>query len=121
MPRSKGDERGRLGGRIAGTPNKEKPLKAFLRQHSIEYFTPSIEEIDDSGKKTGRLISKFDLDAAALDPATRADAEIKLLRFHTPQMQSTAVDMTVADENKTLSDRLARLACGEDIAAPDET
>ena len=120
MPRKAGDGRGRLGGRAAGTPNKDKPLKTFLRQHSVKYFTPSVEEIDDKGKKTGRLVSQFDIDCKTLDPESRVDAEIKLLKFHTPQMQSTSVDMTIVDENRTLSERIARLAAGEDIASPSE-
>ena len=43
-----------------------------------------------------------------------------LLKFHTPQMQSTSVDMTIVDDNRTLSERIARLAAGEDIASPSE-
>lgn len=121
MPRQKGDGRGRLGGRQPGTPNKDKPLKTFLRQHSIEYFTPSIQETDDDGKPTGRILSQYDIDIQTLDPASRVDAELKLLKFHTPQMQSTSVDMTVVDANQTLVERLARLSAGEDIAAPDES
>lgn len=120
MARKKGDGRGRLGGRAAGTPNKDKPLKTFLRQHSVQYFTPSIDEIDDKGKKTGRLVSQFDIDCKTLDPESRIDAEIKLLKFHTPQMQSTNVDMTIVDDNRTLTERLARLAAGENIASPSE-
>ena len=73
MPRKAGDGRGRLGGRAAGTPNKDKPLKTFLRQHSVEYFTPSIEEEKD-GKKTGRLISQFDVDCRMLDTESRVHA-----------------------------------------------
>lgn len=117
MPRKKGDGRGRLGGRAPGTPNKDKPLKTFLRQHSVEYFTPGIEEKDERGKPTGRILSQFDIDMEALDPACRADAELKLLKFHTPQMQSTSVDVSVADMNMTLTQRLARLTSGKDIAA----
>ena len=120
MPRKKGDGRGRLGGRAAGTPNKDKPLKTFLRQHSVQYFTPSIEEQDDKGNPTGRMLSQYDIDVRCLDPADRVDAELKLLKFHTPQMQSTSVDMTVVDDNQTLAERLARLANGEDIASPSE-
>lgn len=119
MPRHKGDGRGRLGGRQAGTPNKDKPLKIFLRQHSLHYFTPSVEETDESGKPTGRLLSQYDIDISLLDPAARVDAEIKLLRFHTPQMQSTSVDMTVLDDNLTLSERLARLSQGDDLSHDD--
>lgn len=117
MPRQKGDGRGRLGGRSAGTPNRDKPLKTFLRQHSVDYFTPRIEEKDDNGKKTGRTVSQFDLDCMTLDPVSRVDAEIKLLKFHTPQMQSTSVDVSVSDMNLTLTQRLAQLANGKDISA----
>lgn len=120
MPRKKGDGRGRLGGRQPGTPNKDKPLKTFLRQHSVEYFTPRIEEKDENGKPTGRTLSQYDIDIRSLDPASRVDAELKLLKFHTPQMQSTSVDMTVVDANQTLVERLARLYAGEEINAPDE-
>ena len=119
MPRKAGDGRGRLGGRAAGTPNKEKPLKTFLREHSVGYFTPNIEEKRD-GKPTGNFISQFDLDMKVLDPKSRVDAEIKLLKFHTPQMQSTSVDVSVSDMNLTLTQRLAQLASGKEISAPDE-
>ena len=119
MPRSAGDGRGRIGGRAPGTPNKDKPLKAFLREHSLEYFTPSIEE-KIGGKKTGRLVSQYDLDIKNLDAASRVDAEIKLLKFHTPQMQSTSVDVTNASVNITLADRLTRLSRGEDIASASD-
>jgi len=120
MPRTKGDGRGRLGGRAAGTPNKDKPLKVFLREHSINYFTPNVELKDDKGQPTGKIVSQFDLDIMCLDPVDRADAEIKLLKFHTPQMQSTSVDVTNASVNITLAERIARLSRGEDLSAPEE-
>ena len=66
------------------------------------------------------MVSQFDIDCKALDPESRVDAEIKLLKFHTPQMQSTSVDMTIVDENRTLTKRIVRLAAGEDIASPSE-
>lgn len=119
MPRQQGDGRGRLGGRVAGVPNKEKPLKTYLREHSLAYFTPNIEHKDDDGKKTGRMVSQFDIDMAHLSGVDRVDAEIKLLNFHTPKMQSTTVDMTVVDANKTLSERLASLAAGEEIQSEE--
>lgn len=119
MPRSANDGRGRLGGRTAGTPNKNKPLKAFLREHSLEYFTPKFDEVIN-GKKTGRLVSQYEKDLLDLDVANRVDAEIKLLKFHTPQMQATAMDVTLASANATLAERLARLAQGEEIAAAEE-
>ncbi len=100
MPRQKGDGRGRLGGRAAGTPNKDKPLKTFLREHSLSYFTPDTE--------TG--LSQYDMDIAALDPKDRVDAELKLLNYHTAKMQSTTVDMAVTDDKQTLSQRLEKMA-----------
>ena len=100
MPRQKNDGRGRLGGRTAGTPNKDKPLKTFLREHSLLYFTPDPE--------TGR--SQYDLDMEALDPRDRIDAELKLLKYTTPKMQATTVDMAITDDKQTLSSRLAQLA-----------
>ena len=117
MPRKAGDGRGRLGGRAAGTPNKDKPLKTFLREHSIDYFTPRIEEEDETGKKTGRMVSQFDIDCKSLDPVSRVDAEIKIMKFHTPQMQTTNVDVSVVDMNVTLTHRLAMLASGREITA----
>lgn len=120
MPRKKGDGRGRLGGRAPGTPNKDKPLKTFLRQHSLEYFTPDKPELDDDGKPTGQLVSQFDIDMAKLAPVDRAEAEIKLLKFHTPQMQATSVDMTISEDNRTLTERLARLAAGEELPNQQE-
>lgn len=119
MPRKKGDGRGRLGGRAPGTPNKDKPLKTYLRAHSLSYFTPDKPELDDDGKPTGQMVSQFDIDMAILDPANRAQAELKLLKFHTPQMQSTAVDMTITESNRTLTERLARLAAGDELAPDD--
>ena len=100
MPRQKNDGRGRLGGRTAGTPNKDKPLKTLLREHSLLYFTPDPE--------TGR--SQYDLDMEALDPRDRIDAELKLLNYTTPKMQATTVDMAITDDKQTLSSRLAQLA-----------
>ena len=100
MPRQKGDGRGRLGGRAPGTPNKEVPLKTYLRQHSLTYIQPDPE--------TG--LSQLDLDLAAMTPTDRVDAEIKLLNFHTPKMQATTVDMAITDDKQTLAQRLAELA-----------
>lgn len=120
MPRKKGDGRGRIGGRQPGSPNRDKPLKTFLRQHSADYFTPSVEEKDEEGNPTGRIISQFDRDVRALETAARVDAELKLLKFHTPQMQSASVDINAADAGQTLAGRLERLSAGEDVAAPGE-
>lgn len=119
MGRKKNDGYGKFGGRQKGTPNSDKPLKTFLRAHSEAYFTPCIPETDEQGNPTGNIVSQFDIDIKALDPVARADTEIKLLKYHTPAMQATSVDMTVAESNQTLSQRLALLAAGEDIPPPE--
>lgn len=43
MARQKNDGRGRLGGRAKGTPNKDNPLKGYLRAHSLAYFEPRVQ------------------------------------------------------------------------------
>lgn len=119
MARSKNDGRGRIGGRTAGTPNKDKPLKTFLREHSAEYFTPLIEEVDEeNGKKTGRLISQYDVDLKKMKASDRVNAELQLLKYHTPQMQATNLDLSTSDATQTLTQRLFDLDNGEDVANP---
>lgn len=120
MPRQKNDGRGRLGGRSPGTPNKDKPIKVFLRAHSVEYFTPNQQEIGEDGKPTGRIVSQYDIDIAMLDPADRVDAELKLLKFHTPQMQAASIDMSVEEKSVTIVERLKMLADGQELPPPRE-
>ena len=120
MPRHKNDGLGRIGGRQKGTPNKEKSIKSYLRAHSETYFTPNIEEVDENGIKTGRILSQYELDLQQMKATDRVNAELSLLKFHTPQMQATAVDMSLSEENNTLSDRLKRLSNGEEIESNQE-
>lgn len=120
MGRKPNDGRGKLGGRAKGTPNANKPLKAFLREHSERYFAPTITEVDENGVPTGRIISQYEEDMKGMKPSERANAELTLLKFHTPQMQATAVDMNVTNANKTLSERLSNLADGAEIASESE-
>ena len=96
----------KTGGRVAGTPNKKNPLKGYLRTHSIDYFTAR-PRTDDKGNSF--VASDFDLDLAELSPADRVTAELKLLKFHTPEMKSVDMDMTVDDTSKTIADRLSQL------------
>lgn len=103
----------KTGGRTAGTPNKEKPLKSFLREHSTSYFTPNKTVTCEDGET--RLVSQYDLDLMEMEPADRAKAELTLLKFHTPQMQATSVDMTVSEVNQSIVERLARLTQGEEM------
>lgn len=126
----------KTGGRVKGTPNKENPLKGYLRAHSLAYFEPK-PQIDDDGaprqvmfrdkegliigepivladKRTGKplIMSDFDVDMMSLDSGNRVTAELRLLEFHTPKMKSVDVDMDVHGTVHTIEDRLKEL-CGE--------
>lgn len=112
MARKPNDGRGRLGGRQKGTTNKDKPFKTILKLHSEEYFTPHEVE-DENGNVV--MMSQYDMDIKKMKPAERVSAELQLLKYHTPQMQATAVDVTAVDVSNTISDRLTALANGEEI------
>lgn len=124
----------KTGGRQKGTPNKENPLKGYLRAHSLAYFEPK-PQTDDNGNprqiefrnKDGiifdtivisnpdgspRIMSDFDVDMMVLEANERANAELRLLEFHTPKMKSVDVDVTQRT-TLTIEDRLKQL-CGEE-------
>lgn len=124
----------KTGGRQKGTPNKENPLKGFLRTHSLAYFEPKAQ-VDAKGKprvlkirdKEGMVIdvitlkdaegkafvmSDFDVDMMLLQGNERVNAELRLLEFHTPKMKAVEVDMDVQASVVTIEDRLKAL-CGE--------
>lgn len=124
----------KTGGRQKGTPNKENPLKGYLRAHSLAYFEPK-KQIDTDGKprklefrnKDGmivselsltdgngkpRIMSDFDVDMMILDANERVNAELRLLEFHTPKMKAVEVDMDLHTSVITIEDRLREL-CGE--------
>ncbi len=105
----------KTGGRKKGTPNKENPLKGFIRSHSLAYFSPKETKID--GQK--RMVSDFELDMAELAPDDRVSAELRLLEFHTPKMKAVDVDMTAKATVRTIEDRLGIL-CGEDFDGDDD-
>lgn len=121
----------KTGGRQKGTPNKENPLKGYLRTHSEEYFKPK-PQVDSDGSprtimfynKDGEVVNKiqlvdsegkpfvmsdFDVDMLKMEPGERVNAELRLLEFHTPKMKSVDVDMAVK-ERKTIEDRLIELS-----------
>ena len=118
--RKKGDGRGRLGGRAAGTPNKEKPLKTFLREHSLEYFTQNINPAEREGLEKlaadfpDRLFSQYEIDLMCMKASDRVKAELDLLNYHTAKMQATSIDMTVTETNQTLVDRIKAAASNDD-------
>ena len=125
--RKPNDGRGKTGGRQKGTPNKDHPLKTILRQHSQNYFDVCIRAEDAEGKKdewkaehAGCVFSQFELDLMDMKPSDRSKAELELLTYHTPKMSAISADMAVKDANSTFTNRLSRLANGEDVSAPDE-
>jgi len=109
----------KTGGRQKGTPNKPNPLKEHLRAQSIAYFQPRIT-IDDAEiaaqmhMPIGSVVSLFDLDMAMMEPKDRATIQEKLLRYHTPQMQSVSAEVSLSGDITTIEERLAQLASEND-------
>ena len=92
MARQKGDGRGRLGGRKAGTPNKEsfarkEMIRSFIAGHWKE-FEDAFNAIDDPHKKCSLMID--------------------LLPFAVPRMAS--IEYKDKDKPKTLQDELDEIS-----------
>lgn len=110
----------KTGGRTKGTPNKPNPLKEHLRAGSVRYFEPSVPVEDEELAKqmsveVGAVVSRFDIDMAYMEPKDRAAIQEKLLRYHTPQMQSVSAEVSLSDDTTvTIAERLARLAADND-------
>ncbi len=110
----------KTGGRKKGTPNKPNPLKEHLRAQSTAYFEPNIT-IEDAElaeafhASIGDKVSRFDLDMIMMKPAERAAIQERLLRYHTPQMQSVSAEVSLSDDlTTTIEERLAKLAAEND-------
>lgn len=88
----------KTGGRKKGTPNKSTTL-------GKEVIVSLLSDYANSGLMTS--------DFEALDPKDRLVIAERLMQYTMPKMQSTAVDITTGDREKTIEDRLAELA-GED-------
>lgn len=99
----------KTGGRKKGTPNKENPLKGFIRAHSLAYF--EAKETKYMGRKC--VMSDFERDMAELAPDDRVSAELRLMEFHTPKMKAVDVDMSAKVSVRTIEDKLSVL-CGND-------
>lgn len=91
--------RTKSGGRAKGTPNKPKPAREVVRAHSMDYFLP----------KVGETRSQFEKDLEMLTPSERVQAEIKLLRYHVPELKAVDIDASVTHQI-TIEDRLRELA-----------
>lgn len=121
MPFQQG--RQKTGGRAKGTTNKDSQLKTMLHEHSSYYFEKNIRAEDaDLGtewaeKHHDELFSNFELDLMRMKATDRVKAEIELLSFHTPKMQAISADMSVKDADNTITERIKRLAAGEEIPA----
>ena len=127
----------KTGGRQKGTPNKPNPLKEQLRANSVAYFEPkpqvnpdgtprvidvrdkdgtivrSITLVDADGNPA--VISDFDIDMMMMEPKDRATIQEKLLRYHTPQMQSVSAEVSLnGDITTTIEQRLKDLAADND-------
>lgn len=131
----------KTGGRQKGTPNKNNPLKGYLRAHSIAYFEPKpqvdrdgnprkVELRDKDGVVVSTIvlidaagapleISDFDVDIMLLDAPGRVNAELRLLEFHTPKMKAVEVDMDARLTNFSIEDRLRDLCTGS-ASGPDD-
>jgi len=127
----------KTGGRQKGTPNKPNPLKEHLRAQSMSYFEPKPQiNVDGSPRKLefrdkdGNLyntvtlsdpdgkpliISDFEIDMMQMEAKDRAAIQEKLLRYHTPQMQSVSAEVSVSgDVTTTIEERLKQLAAEND-------
>ena len=61
------------------------------------------------------VISDFDIDMMMMEPKDRATIQEKLLRYHTPQMQSVSAEVSLAGEiTTTIEQRLKDLAAEND-------
>lgn len=127
----------KTGGRQKGTPNKPNPLKEHLRAQSAAYFepkpqtnmdgTPRILELRDKEGTVYQTVSladadgqplvmsDFEVDTLMMEPKDRAAIHERLLRYHTPQMQSVSAEVSMAGEIKTtIEERLKNLAAEND-------
>lgn len=127
----------KTGGRQKGTPNKPNPLKEHLRAQSMSYFEPKPQTNIDGSPRTlefrnkdgdvynnvtlsdpdGKplVISDFEIDMMQMEAKDRAAIQEKLLRYHTPQMQSVSAEVSVSgDVTTTIEERLKQLATEND-------
>lgn len=127
----------KTGGRQKGTPNKPNPLKEQLRANSVAYFEPKPQTNMDGSPRTIEfrdkegvvcnsvvladadgnplVISDFDIDMMMMEPKDRATIQEKLLRYHTPQMQSVSAEVSLnGNITTTIEQRLKDLAADND-------
>lgn len=127
----------KTGGRQKGTPNKPNPLKEHLRAHSMAYFAPRPQTNGDGTPRklefstkeddiystvvlqdadgNPLVVSDFEVDMMMMEAKDRAAIQERLLRYHTPQMQSVSAEVSLSgDITTTIEERLAQLAAEND-------
>lgn len=127
----------KTGGRQKGTPNKPNPLKEHIRAASTAYFEPKPQtDVDGSPRKIDfrdkegaifntvvladadgnpLVMSDFEIDMMMMDAKDRATIQEKLLRYHTPQMQSISAEVSLeGNVTTTIEERLKNLAADND-------
>lgn len=132
----------KTGGRQKGTPNKPNPIKEHLRAASSAYFEAKPQANPDGTPRTidmrtkegevyktitladrdgnPLVMSDFDIDLMLMEPKDRAAIQEKLLRYHTPQMQSVAAELSLdGNLHTTIEQRLKTLAEGDTAKTPE--
>jgi hypothetical protein len=94
----------KTGGRKKGVPNKSTTL-------GKELIVSMLNNYSQSGEMTKDFLS--------LTPKDRLIIAERLMQYILPRMQTTAVDLNMADNRLTIEDRLSRLAGDDD--ADDST
>lgn len=93
----------KTGGRVKGTPNKDNPLKGFIRAHSVKYFTEIVKE----------GLTQFEIDQMNLAVDDRVNAELRLLEFHQAKLKAVDANINTHNVSLTIEDKLREL-CKEE-------
>lgn len=93
----------KTGGRVKGTPNKDNPLKGFIRAHSEKYFTEPVK----------KGLTQFELDQMNLTADDRVSAELRLLEFHQAKLKAVDANINTHNVSLTIEDKLREL-CEEE-------
>lgn len=93
----------KTGGRVKGTPNKDNPLKGFIRAHSEKYFTEPVVN----------GLTQFELDQMSLTADDRVSAELRLLEFHQAKLKAVDANINTHNVSLTIEDKLREL-CEEE-------
>lgn len=85
----------------------------------MAYFEPRPRKDEETGAEF--IASDFEMDILALAPGDRVSAELRLLKFHIPEMKAIDMDMTVSEAAQTIEERLAELAGEESDEDSDDS